>query len=144
MTLLNSPALGIRFEIQKLEDRVGQGAYGQSAWVVFWRVVEPTRLAGALLYEGDTALTLQRGEDCYCIGVQGVHENVFQEIMNNLQISREYLTVCAQPHFVRGPGVLREPLMLAGMVGRGGQITSPSGAEVSSHVLGGLKKARSA
>jgi hypothetical protein len=142
MGFLNAPTLGIRFNIQKLEEHVGKGSYGQSAWIVFWRVFHPTAFHGAVLYEGDTQLTLDGGENCYCIAVQAMSAPAFHEMMNHLQMSKEYLTVCADPQFIRDDVARREPLVLAGMLDSEGKIICPPGVSVSSHLLGGLKVAR--
>lgn len=54
--LPNMPALGIRFDINKLES----GAYGIAGWKVFWRAIDVEKLAGgSVLFEGDTAATLK-------------------------------------------------------------------------------------
>lgn len=106
------PALGIRFDIGKIK----AAAYGSECWKVFWRAVDVQRLGGALLFEGDTAATLDGKENVFCVAVQCADRGVLGEVRAALQQSVEFQEVAALPRFVEGDLVVGEPLPDAGQV----------------------------
>lgn len=66
------PGIGIVFSI----DDLGGGFYGHRAWQIFMRNVDRRLLSGAILLEGDTALTLDGQRNEFCIGVYGLRVDV--------------------------------------------------------------------
>lgn len=117
--LPNMPALGIRFDIDKLES----GAYGIAGWKVFWRAIDVERLAGGtLLFEGDTALTLNGFENVYCIVVQSMSRTLLSQIRSALEQSAEFQRVAASPRFIEGASAIGEPLPEAGGVDATGNL----------------------
>ena len=114
----NMPALGIRFDIDKVES----GSYGIECWKMFWRAVDVQRLVGALLFEGDTAATLNGRENVYCIAVQSFNRAVLSEIQAALEQSAEFQKVAASPKFIEDHRVAVEPLPQAGQVDSAGNL----------------------
>lgn len=115
----NIPALGIRFDIDKLES----GAYGMAAWKVFWRAVDIDSLAGnTLLFEGDIR-AIVNGIDyfVYCIVVQSVTADL-GAVQSALEQSAEFRSVQASPPFVEAADVLEEPLLEAGRIDSQGNL----------------------
>lgn len=132
----NMPALGIRFDIGKIES----GAYGYECWKVFWRAVSIEKLSGALLFEGDTAATLNGREYVYCIAVQSINTTIFDEIQVALEQSTEFKRIAASPRFVKNNHVVGEPLPDAGRVDSAGNLVGK--AYHSRSALGTVLKER--
>lgn len=62
------PGIGVVFDI----DGLGGGFYGYRAWLLFMKSLDPKRLGGCILVEGDTALTLAGHANEFCIGIYGL------------------------------------------------------------------------
>jgi len=131
----NLPTLGIRFDIDKLEsDTYDSYTYGFAAWLVFWRAVEISSLAGnTLLFEGDIPAIISGKEYfVYCIVVQSETVDL-EAIQSALEQSEEFRSVQASQPFVEAADVVEEPLLEAGridsegnLVGRGVYNTRPA------------------
>lgn len=114
-------ALGIRFDIDRIESVTGSGAYGFEAWKALWRELDREDLAGTQLFEGDTAATLSGEENVYCIALLMSHGD--RDAMRaRLEASPALRKVTASPMFVEGPLLGREPLVPAGRVEWGGTV----------------------
>jgi hypothetical protein len=61
------PGIGVVFSIEGL----GGGYYGYQAWRLFMKHISPRQLGSCILVEGDTAATLRRMADEFCIGIYG-------------------------------------------------------------------------
>lgn len=110
--LPNISTLGIRFDIDKLES----GAYAIAAWKVFWRAVDIDSLAGAtVLWEGDTAATLNGSEKVFCIVVQSVTADL-EAVQSTLEQNTEFQSVTASPPFVEAADAQKERLPEAGQI----------------------------
>src|SRR5713226_9232442 len=107
------PALGIRFDIGKVES----GGYGLECWKVFWRAVDVKKLGGALLFEGDTD-----AEYVFCIAIQPLNPGIFSEIRTALEQSTEFRKMAASLMFVENNQVTREPLARAGRIDLAGNL----------------------
>lgn len=105
------PALGVRFDIDDVED----GAYGKACWKIFWQIVTPESLGTVLLFEGDSVGT-PGSENVYCLAVQSFDGRVLETVKEALAASPAYHEVSATPMFVEGDACLREPLVEAGKV----------------------------
>jgi hypothetical protein len=114
-------ALGIRFDIDRIESVTDSGAYGLEAWKALWRVIDHTELAGTQLFEGDTAATLSREENVYCIALLMTHGDR-DNLKTRLEANPALRAVTASPMFVEGPLLGREPLVPAGRVDFDGTI----------------------
>lgn len=110
-------ALGIRFDIGK----INSAAYGARCWKVFWNAVQPGSLKGSLLYEGDTAGTLDARENVYCIAVQNIRKDVLDLIRRSLERHPAFLAVAPERAFLTDEHVWNEPLVEAGRVDAAGQ-----------------------
>ena len=112
------PALGVRFDIDKLESTM----YGIAAWKIFWQAVKIERLVPVLLFEGDTLSTLNRRENVYCIAVQSFDPRVLDAIRDALDENKEFARVASTPKFVEGREVISEPLCETGQIDASGAI----------------------
>jgi hypothetical protein len=61
------PGIGVVFDI----DGLSGGFYGNAAWHIFAAAIPATSLPNCILVEGDTAATLARRANEFCIGVYG-------------------------------------------------------------------------
>ena len=117
--ILNLPHIAIRFDIAKIES----GDYGIACWKIFWRCADLQRLKGAMLFEGDSAATLNGKENVYCIAVQPVsHPEVLSDIRKALEVSPEYQRMAAWPRFIEPEHLSDEPLVPAGQVDSEGNV----------------------
>jgi hypothetical protein len=114
----NVPVLGVRFDI----GRICSGSYGMDCWEIFWQVVDPTKLAGATLYEGDTAASVDGRENVFCIAIQTADTGALGLVRAVLSNHRGFNDVCAPPRFIEGQRCTIEPLVAVGYVGSQGQI----------------------
>lgn len=125
MVIPGFPALGVRFDI----DKVDSGAYGFECWKVFWGAVDPATLSGSLLYEGDTAATLDGRENVYVIAVQKGDLGVLQQVRANLEQSLQFFEIAASPAFVDEGELSDEPLPQTGRIEAGGELVGESWAK---------------
>ena len=96
--------LDIRFDIEKVEAATNSSLYGLESWKVFWRSVDPGRLPVALLRDGDTAATLSRRENVFCIEVEASPDALAQ-VRSSLTTSEAFRQVAATPPFEDVAGV---------------------------------------
>lgn len=108
--IYNMPALGIRFNITKVESR----AYGIECWKVFWRAVDVKKISSTLLFGGDTNVTLNGKEYVYCIAIRSFDTVILGEIRTALEQSTEFQKIAASPGFIENVLVAREHLIDAG------------------------------
>lgn len=125
MVIPGFPALGVRFDI----GRIDSGAYGFECWKVFWGAVDPAALSGALLYEGDTAATLQGQENVFLIAVQMGDLGALQQARANLEESWDFFGIAASPKFVDENELAGEPLVQSGRIEAGGELVGESWAK---------------
>lgn len=116
----NTPALGILFDVSKIKE----GAYGIESWKIFWRSIDMIELfvKKLLLFEGDLAAD----DNIYCIGLQAIDQDVLTKIKNIMEKNEAYNKVAANPSFLEGSILYREPLSSAGILEWPGKLT-PSG-----------------
>ncbi len=103
------PSIGIQFSIAKLYDE--PHSYGAESWLIFFESVPLVKIAGALLFHGDT-------DDMYTfiIAVQSIDGRTISEIQSLVRNHPRFGQFCADPPFVSGPALFREPLAQAGRV----------------------------
>jgi hypothetical protein len=114
--LSNIPALGIRFNI----DKIASASYGFHCWKIFWRAVGLEKMRGVLLFEGDSAATLNGSENTYCIGIQSFNEDLLKEVQKALEKSSEFQRIASPPIFIEGDPAIAEPLVNAGKIDAAG------------------------
>jgi hypothetical protein len=71
-------AVGVLFDI----DGLGGGFYRWPAFKIFFQSVDPDRVAGSLVLDGDTADTLAGRARIYCISVESADTAVIQYVRN--------------------------------------------------------------
>lgn len=125
MPLPNIPVLGIRFDIDKLQQHAS-GNYAETAWTIVWRALDPSTVAGSSLWHGDTDATLNRRENVFCVAIQNADAACLKQAQSALAASSEVNGVAASPPFIEGSDVAREPLPGDGHLDRNGQIIGQS------------------
>jgi len=121
------PGLGVRFDIGKVDS----GTYGLECWRVFWGAIDPSQLAGSILYEGDTAATLGGSENVFCIAVRTADRAALQRARELLERSPEFQRVAAaSPEFIDEDRLAGEPLPEAGRITTRGELESTSWSKV--------------
>jgi hypothetical protein len=114
----DSPSLGVRFDV----GRIGSSSYSAACWEIFWQAVDPVKLAGAVLYEGDTAASIDGHENVFCVAIQTTDAGALGFVKAALSSHARFNDVCAPPRFVEGQKCTSEPLVNVGTVGIDGQI----------------------
>ncbi len=115
----NMPALGIRFDVDKVESV----DYGMECWKVFWKAIDVGQIAGCLLFEGDTYASVYGMENVFCLAIQSFDKKILGDIRIAMEASVDYQTLAASPDFVEGSTVISEPLPEAGRVDVAGNLT---------------------
>jgi hypothetical protein len=123
----NTPAIGIRFDIGKVDSI----HYGLDCWKIFWRAVDPETIKGTLLFGGGTAATLSGREYAFCIAIQTTEESVLKAIKDAFSASEEFKKVCASPMFIEGASATAEPLPDAGRIDLNGNLVGEAYASRS-------------
>jgi hypothetical protein len=123
----NPLMIGIRFDIGK----AGEGYYGLTCWSVFWRAIHPADLGPASLFDGDTAATLRREENVFCIVVQDLQPEAVRAIKGALDRQTEFKRLCANPMFVEGAACGTEVLSEVGAIDSAGNLSGRAGASRS-------------
>ena len=114
------PALGVRFDIDKLD----AGAYGIAAWKIFWQAVKIGSLApGTMLLEGNTLATLNGRENVFCIALQSTNIGVLDVVRDTLDGNEEFSKVASAPKFIENDEVIAEPLDNIGRIDGTGALT---------------------
>jgi len=108
-------SIGIRFSIAKLYDE--PYSYGTASWLIFLESVPLTKIAGAQLFHGDTNDMLT-----FIIAVQSMNESTIREIETLVSHHARFRQFCADPPFVSGTLLVREPLIQAGRVTSKGEL----------------------
>lgn len=119
---LNMPTLGILFDIDKIDEYIDSENYLQGAWKVVWSAMDYHSLtdwSGAFLYECDTEWN-ERG--C-CVAIQSMDESLLKKIRDSLSESKKYQQVADSPMFLENDRARGQPLMRAGMIDYGGNVT---------------------
>lgn len=116
--LPNLPGLGLRFDIQKVNSAV----YGAQCWKIFWSAVAPKEIPAILLFEGDTAATLNGIENVYCIAIQSLDPSLLLKIRSVFEHDPEFLRFAARPLFSESNQLIAEPLVEAGQIDSNGNL----------------------
>jgi hypothetical protein len=135
--VLKLPAIGVRFEIEKLTDR--SSSYGVEAWKVLWRAVQPGDIPGVALMAGD-----ERGYTVYTIAciVLSKKQATVAKIREALGASAEFKELCADPPFLEGgPQCAAQPLVVHGRVFPDGTLDCTGAPEDARWALDAVKQA---
>ena len=99
------PGIGVVFDI----DELGGGFYGYQAWKIFMKHLDPSRLRGSTLLEGDTNETLGGGAREFCIAVYGVDDTAY--VKGAFADLEEQGLARAECRFIEKPQLDSEPLV---------------------------------
>lgn len=103
--------IGILFDI----DALGT-LYGQAAYKILFESLDPQRLRGCLLYDGDTNATLSGRASQYCIAVQATDRRQIEYVRASLGGRTDQGLLDPHLRFIDGRITRDEPLVLAGGV----------------------------
>jgi hypothetical protein len=110
--------IGILFDI----DELGGGFYGLAAYRIFFRNLDPERLAACALYEGDTTETLSGRAREFCIAVQALDPAQIEYVRDTMRLCDEKGLLHGEGRFLLGEVTIRHPLVLAGHVDAVGRL----------------------
>lgn len=130
-----SPALDIRFDIDKVETATNSRSYGFEAWRVFWGAIDPNWMAPAVLREGDTAATLRHQEHVFCIEVEALPDKL-QDVQRALSTNFVFQRLAANPPFVNADSPATPVLAEVGRV-VDGHLTGTGAAAAALEIAAG-------
>lgn len=110
--------IGVLFDI----DGLGGGFYRYSAFKVLFKTLDPKRLAGCTLLDGDTSETLAGRARTYCVAFQAVDSAQAGYIREALGDCDEEGLLPTRSRFVEGAVTGRHPLVVAGRVDGEGRL----------------------
>jgi len=114
------PTLCIRFDINKVEQKLSAGAYGSACYKQVFKAIHPQTLEGCYLHMGDSGATLNGQENVCIIGLQSQNQEQLRYIQNILGADRVFLEVSAYNPLILSAGGSPEPLVYDGLFSRGG------------------------
>jgi hypothetical protein len=107
------PSLGIRFDIEKLEEH-DSSIYARPAWEIVFKAFGLTNFSGETdLFEGDTSGTVSGSEYVYCLGIHNNDVALLKRIRTAVDNSEEFNAVANATRFVEGTALSSEPLVHA-------------------------------
>lgn len=120
------PGVGIVFDIETL----GGGFYGAKAWRIVMKHLQPSRLTGCVLKEGDTNAALSRRNNEFCIAMYGtgLDVNYVKGIFADLD---EKGLAPKSRRFIEKPQLDSEPLVLTGTIDTSGRLIQDSWTRVT-------------
>ena len=118
--------IGVLFDI----DGLGGGFYRYSAFKVLFKCLDPKRLAGCTLLDGDTSETLAGHARTYCVAFHGVDSAQAGYIREALGDCHEEGLLPTRSRFVEGAVTGRHHLVVAGRVDGEGRLVVPEGGLV--------------
>jgi hypothetical protein len=110
--------LGVLFDI----DDLGGGLYGYAAYKIFFAAVNTRHLAGCLLRDGDTHLTLAGKVRHYCIAVESRDPSQVAEVKRALGTASDKGLLPLSERFLGDAWVAHEPLVLAAIINSAGEL----------------------
>jgi len=118
--------IGVLFDI----DGLGGDFYGYSAYRVLFRTLDPKRLAGSTILDGDTTATLAGRDRTYCVAFQGVDSSQANYIRDAISRSDEEGLRPRGSRLAEGVVTKHHPLVVAGRVDGEGRLVVPEGGLV--------------
>jgi len=116
--------IGIVFDI----DELGGGFYGLTAYKVLFQSLDPNRLKGCTLRDGDTAETLAGRARHYCIAFQSTDSATVQYVRDTLANAQEKGLLPAGRRFIEATS--QQPLVLAGVIDSDGRLVVKEGSMI--------------
>lgn len=108
--------IGVLFDIEGL----GGGYYRQSAFRFLFENLDPHRLAGCAVSDGDTAQTLAGGARTYCIAFQTVHPDQVVYLREILGGVESKVLLANEDRFLDSPACTGQPLVSTGSIDANG------------------------
>jgi hypothetical protein len=115
--------VGVLFDI----DGLGGGYYRYSAFSVLFKRLDPMRLTGCTLLDGDTSETLARNANTYCVAFQSVDPAQAGYIREALRDCDDEGLLPTSSRFVEGAVTGRHPLVVAGRIDGAGRLVVREG-----------------
>ncbi|HEY0807741.1 MAG TPA: hypothetical protein VGD84_21930 [Pseudonocardiaceae bacterium] len=108
--------IGILFDINEL----GGGTYGHKAYRIVFDALDPHRLSGCSVHDGDTNATFYRGASEYCIAIRCPDATTVDYIRTTMTARTDAGLPPPARRFADGNVTAREPLVPAGTIDRKG------------------------
>jgi len=118
--------IGVLFDI----DDLGGGFYGWQAYKIIFKAVDPKRLKGCTVLDGDTADTLAGRANHYCIAFQYADPAAVQYVRETLGRCEDKGLLPASQRFRESIG--REPLVQAARIDSDGRLLVKEGGMIGS------------
>ncbi len=109
--------IGVLFDIDKLG-----GWYGAEAYKIFFKNLNPMKMSGFILYDGDTTETLNGNANNYCIAVQSMDPSTINYIKDSFSQANNTGLSSIENRFIMGNVTPKHPLVLSARVNSGGRI----------------------
>ncbi|GAA4209741.1 hypothetical protein [Actinocatenispora rupis] len=103
--------IGILFHIADLGS-----LYGQAAYRILFDSLDPRRLAGCSLYDGDTAATIAGSANTCCVAVRATDPTQIEYVRATLADRTDTGLLAPDRRFLTGAATAVEPLVPAGVV----------------------------
>jgi hypothetical protein len=118
--------IGVVFDI----DELGGGFYRYTALRVLFESLDPTRLGGCTVLDGDTSETLAGQARTYLIAFQAVDPEQAAYIRDTLARSDNEGLLPETRRFLEGAAVTRHPLVLTGRIDGEGRLVVKEGSGI--------------
>lgn len=119
--------LGILFNI----DDLGGGFYGWHAYKIIFAALDPEKLTGCTLYDGDTTETLQGGARDFCIAIQGLDAAKLTYVREMMAARNDTGLLPVGKRFIEGNITQQHPLVLEGEIDGAGKLHTRKGAMIA-------------
>ena len=127
--------IGVLFDIDALDS----GLYGHTAYQIFFRHVDPRKIVGCILKDGDTNETLYKGANIYCISVESLEPSKIAYVKEALSKAQDQGLLDLNERFLDEYAVRTEPLVIAGTIGINGYFVHGRTTWVTTALEEGLK-----
>ncbi len=110
--------IGVLFDIEGL----ASSFYGPVAYRILFESLDPQRLKGCSLHDGDTNATLRGTANVYCIAIRAPKPEILDYVREALSTREDNGLLPVAHRFITGAVTAREPLVHAGDVNKAGQL----------------------
>ena len=108
--------IGVLFDLEGL----GGGDYRHSAFRFLFENLDPHRLAGCAVFDGDTAQALAGGARTYCVAFQTVHSDQVAYLREILGGVENQVLLANKDRFLDSPACAGQPLVSTGYIDANG------------------------
>ena len=120
MTGFPFPGIGVVFDIGELG-----GVYGSAAWRIFATAIPAASLRNCILVHGDTAATLARQANEFCIGVYG-DRDIIDLVRATFERADIPGVAAFHRRFIEKTALDQQPLVVMGMIDAFGRLVTES------------------